>query len=150
MLFRSGTRVVLPSPNGAALSLAAGDAPVLAGCLRNARAVAEEAMRLGQRISVIPAGERWAEGGLRPCLEDWLGAGAVLAHLSGDRSPECAAAAASFESQRTGLAAALTGCGSGRELIARGMPQDVRVAARLDVSQCVPLLVGGAFIATGP
>jgi 2-phosphosulfolactate phosphatase len=70
----TGTSVVLPSPNGASLSLATRDTITLAGCLRNASAVAKAALRLGKRISVIPAGERWEDNSLRPSLEDWLGA----------------------------------------------------------------------------
>jgi 2-phosphosulfolactate phosphatase len=35
-----GTRLVLPSPNGATLTLATEKTPTLAGCLRNYRAVA--------------------------------------------------------------------------------------------------------------
>ncbi len=53
----SGLRCVLPSPNGARIALAAAEsAPVLlAGCLRNARAVAEAARRLGSSFNIIPA-----------------------------------------------------------------------------------------------
>ena len=36
----AGTHIVLPSPNGARLSLACGSMPVIAGCLRNAATVA--------------------------------------------------------------------------------------------------------------
>ena len=36
-------------------------------------------------------------------------------------------------------------CGSGKELIARGYPEDVEMAADLDVSGNVPRLVDGAF-----
>src|SRR5262245_17099856 len=75
-----GLRCVLPSSNGAQVTLAAaGTAPVVfAGCLRNAHAVADAARQAGSTFNVIPAGERWADGSLRVALEDWLGAGAIL------------------------------------------------------------------------
>lgn len=74
-----GTRLVLPSPNGATLALAAEATPVLAGSLRNAQAVAHAAQTFGRKITVIPAGERWrADDSLRPSFEDLLGAGAIL------------------------------------------------------------------------
>lgn len=83
---------MLPSPNDASLSLATGDTITLAGCLRNASAVAEAALRSGKRIAVIPAGERWEDNSLRPSLEDWLGAGAIIDELTGSLSPEAQAA----------------------------------------------------------
>lgn len=51
-----GARLVLPSPNGATLSLSTGGTPTFAGCLRNARAVARAASHHGRRESVIPCG----------------------------------------------------------------------------------------------
>ena len=93
-----GTRLVLPSPNGATLSLAIGAAVTLAGCLRNAHAVAERASEVGTHIAVIPCGERWPDGSLRPALEDWLGAGAVIRCLSGRKSPEAGSGATAFRS----------------------------------------------------
>ena len=36
-------------------------------------------------------------------------------------------------------------CGSGKELIERGFEHDVDLAAELDVSECVPVLVDGAY-----
>jgi 2-phosphosulfolactate phosphatase len=73
-------RLVLPSPNGSALSMATGATPTFAGCLRNAAAVARAAAAIGRRIAVIPAGERWhsEDDSLRPALEDLLGAGALI------------------------------------------------------------------------
>lgn len=140
-----GTRLVLPSPNGSTLSLAAGETPVLAGCLRNAAAVAAAAQALGRRIAVIPAGERWPDGTLRPALEDWLGAGALLTCMAGALSPEAEAAVAAFRAAAAALPAALMRCASGRELIARGHAADVELAAALDGGGSAPRLVEGAY-----
>ena len=144
----AGTRLVLPSPNGSALSRAAMEARVFAGCLRNAAAVAS-AVAAGQGsgpVCVLAAGERWPDGSLRPALEDWLGAGAVIHTLPGRRSPEAEAAEAAFLRLGEGLPAALHACASGQELIARGFPLDVALAAEYNVSRAAPALVGEAFI----
>ena len=143
-----GTRLVLPSPNGSTLSLATGQTVTLAGCLRNAQAVAAKASQLGQRISVIAAGERWQGGLLRPALEDLLGAGAIMAHLTGRRSPEAETAVAAFKHAQPTLLATLSHCGSGKELIGRGFAADVVIAAQLNVSHAAPVLVDGAYSAS--
>ncbi len=141
-----GTRLVLPSPNGSTLSLATGSTPTLAGCLRNARAVAGRAKQLGKRISVIAAGERWKKDGLlRPAIEDLLGAGAIIDCLDGQRSPEAETAVASFRSAQADLQDTLRRCGSGKELIGRGFAGDVQLAGQLNVSDAAPLLVDGAY-----
>jgi 2-phosphosulfolactate phosphatase len=44
---------------------------------------------------------------------------------------------------------ALAACASGRELVEQGWPDDVAVAAELDTSRAVPVLVDGAFTAYG-
>jgi 2-phosphosulfolactate phosphatase len=144
----AGLRCVLPSPNGAQVTLAAArTAPVLlAGCLRNARAVADAAARLGETVNVIPAGERWPDGSLRPALEDWLGAGAILSRLPGSHSPEAASAVAVFEQHRRHLVETLDHCGSGREQHGRGHDRDKLVAGDLDVSICVPRFDGTAYL----
>lgn len=139
------TRLVLPSPNGSTLSLATEDVPTLAGCLRNATAVAVKAQQLGQRISVIAAGERWPGGLLRPGLEDLLGAGAIIAQLPGTRSPEANTAVAAFHHAQSNLPNILARCGSGKELIGRGFAEDVQLASQLNVSTAAPLLVESAY-----
>ena len=145
----TGLRCVLPSPNGArvTLSAASSGAVVLAGCLRNARAVAAAAHRSGRTFNVVPAGERWLDGGLRPALEDALGAGAILAALPGSRSPEAQAMVAIFEARRDSLVETLDACGSGRELTGRGHLRDKLIAGDLDVSSAVPRFDGTAFVA---
>jgi 2-phosphosulfolactate phosphatase len=142
-----GTRLVLPSPNGATLTLAAKPTPVLAGCLRNAGAVAAVARQYGHKIAVIPAGERWKDDGrLRPAFEDLIGAGAIISHLTGRRSPEALVALAAFRAVESELDTELCQCSSGKELIEWGFATDVMLAAQLDVSACAPLLVNDAYI----
>jgi 2-phosphosulfolactate phosphatase len=147
-----GLRCVLPSPNGAQVALAAAKASpiVLAGSLRNSRAVADAARRLATTVNVIPAGERWRDGSLRPAIEDWIGAGAILRWLPGARSPEADAAVAVFERYRECLVSVLDRCGSGRELRERGHDRDTEIAGALDVSACVPRFDGIAFVALAP
>jgi 2-phosphosulfolactate phosphatase len=121
-----GTRLVLPSPNGAALAFSSNHSNFLAACFRNATAAATLAAALGNTIAVIPAGETWDTGELRPCLEDL--------------------AAAAFHRVRANLPEFLRACSSGKELIERGFLADVDLAAELDVSTNVPYLRGRAFV----
>jgi 2-phosphosulfolactate phosphatase len=146
--------LVLPSPNGSAICAAAGAAgrPVVAGCLRNAPAVAAWLLAQGYGsaaapVGVVAAGERWPDGTLRPCVEDLLGAAAVLdglAHAPGGLSVEAAVCLAALASVPD-PAAAVRGCASGRELAALGFGADVEIAGRSDASEVVPVLGAGAF-----
>jgi 2-phosphosulfolactate phosphatase len=149
-----GERIVLPSPNGSSIShaLLESGATVVAGSLRNATAVARWlAPRLGQGESlvVVPAGERWPDGSLRPAAEDLWGAGAVLHALAGlgigGFSPEARLAAAAYAEVATRIADELARCASGVELTERGFGSDVELAARTDESPAVPVLADGAF-----
>ena len=134
------TRLVLPSPNGSTLAAVAAEsgAAVIAGCLRNARAVATAARALGQTVTVIAAGERW-EGGdepLRPAMEDMVGAGAILAALRPTApSPEAIAAIAVYAAAAAALLPFIAACSSGRELTELGYAGDVEIAAQLDASE---------------
>lgn len=148
-----GTLLALPSPNGATLcdAAAATGAHVLAGCLRNASAVAAKAHEFGGPVGLVAAGERWGVnifgdgetfGPLRPCVEDQVGAGAIaaaLARLGRSLSPEAALAARSVD------VTALAECVSGRELTESGHGRDVALAAQLDVSDAVPVLNEGVL-----
>lgn len=141
-----GAKLVLPSPNGSTLSFSTSQTATLCGCLRNCRAVASFASSLGRRIAVIPAGERWEDGSLRPAVEDWIGAGAILRCLPGTRSPEARAAIAAFETAAPNMAGFLKSCASGRELVERGFEADVLLASDLNLSQAIPLLKDGAYV----
>src|SRR5580765_1932737 len=161
-------RVVLPSPNGSTIcaEVAASGATVVAGCLRNAAAVGAWAAariaptpatsleepsgatprRHGPRaLVVVAAGEKWADGSLRPCAEDLWGAGAVLAAVVGwwpeaELSPEAGVALAAYEGMAGDLTAALEACASGRELRESGFGEDVALSGQVDSSGCVPVL----------
>ena len=142
----AGTALVLPSPNGSTLSLSTGDIPTFAGCIRNATALAGVLRHYATGISIIAAGERWKQQQtLRPAIEDLIGAGAVIHALEGTRSPEAETAAHVFEAFRDDLESVLCTSGSGKELIGRGFTADVRLAAALDASRCVPVLKDGAY-----
>jgi 2-phosphosulfolactate phosphatase len=143
----AGLRCVLPSPNGAALALQAAASPsvVFAGCLRNASAVAEAARRAGATFNVCPAGERWPDGSLRPAIEDWLAAGAILRWLPGTKSPEAETAVNAFLGARHTLPDLIARSSSGRELILRGYAADVTFATEYDADIVAPRLEHGAF-----
>ena len=150
-------RLVLPSPNGSAISAAASGsgAIVIAACLRNADAVgrflSERGLGTpGHPVTVIAAGERWPDGTLRPALEDLLGAGAVIAamHQYGETilSPKAEATLACYAGTAD-IAAAVTGSASGRELTRAGFADDVAIAVETSSCRLVPILTGRAFTA---
>ncbi len=149
--------LVLPSPNGSTISavLAEAGAQVVAASLRNRAAVAtwlvdwlesSRGARAQPAVIVVPAGERWPDDSLRPAVEDLWGAGSVVAalaqrldHRGGPLllSPEAEAAGAAWLAVEQRVGEALHACGSGRELVEQGWPDDVAVAAELDASDAV-------------
>jgi 2-phosphosulfolactate phosphatase len=153
------SRLVLPSPNGSTVSfeLQHRVPTVLAASLRNAAAVTDWIRREHDSpstvIAVIAAGERWADGSLRPAIEDLWGAGAVIAPLRAagwdDCSPEAHVAADAFEQVAAILPERLVACASGRELIDRGFGEDVTIAAEIGQSVAVPRLAKAAFTDAG-
>lgn len=142
-----GDRLVLPSPNGSRLSLAGDGVPVLTGCLRNARAVAAKAQAVaaGGAIAVIPAGERWPDGTLRPAIEDLVGAGAIIDALDGALTAEARIARDAFRAAATDLPDLIRSSLSGQELIRRGFGEDVELALQLSVSTTAPIMRTGAY-----
>ena len=140
-----GTRIVLPSPNGSMLSRKTGDVPTLAGCLRNATAIAQASLSQGGSIGFIAAGERWPDGSLRPAIEDLLRAGSIIEHMAGQLSPDAEAARAGYRALQDRLKDVIRGSRSGRELIDGGYAGDVEIAVEADVSRATPLLQGDAY-----
>ena len=151
----AGTRLVLPSPNGSALAFGAVDAgagEVVAACIRNGAAVGSAYADEDLRVGVIAAGERWRgdTGPMRVAVEDLLGAGAVLSMFDQvDCSPEARAAAAAWHEAETDVIDRLRASTSGRELIERGWPDDVDLAAQAHVSDLVPVLTDDRFLDRG-
>ncbi len=142
----TGTRLVLPSPNGSTLSLATGSTLTLCGCFRNAEAVANYAMQTGRRITVIAAGERWLNGTLRPAFEDLVGAGAIISYLRGSLSPESKIALSAFNQLKDNLPEEIKKCSSGKELIEMGFEKDVELAGHLNISNNVPVLKDMTYV----
>jgi 2-phosphosulfolactate phosphatase len=150
------TRLVLPSPNGSTIATQLSDtgATVIAVSLRNRRAAADWVRQRVQvedgnrqakpKVVAIAAGERWADGSLRPAVEDLWGAGGFLSALrSGNLSPEARAAVAAYEAISDELPRHLHECAGGRELTQYGFEADVAIAAEVDASDSVPVLEGG-------
>ena len=69
----------------------------------------------GRDIAIIPAGERWPDGTLRPAIEDLLGAGAILDALDTPMSSEALVARESFRSAGAELGAVIRASVSGGE-----------------------------------
>ena len=146
-------RLVLPSPNGSAISVRLADAgvTVVGVSLRNAAAAAAWVRgRAGDRpIGVIAAGERWRDGSLRPAIEDLLGAGAFLHGLTDGPaegfSPEAAAVLWAYRGFGDSLPGAVRESVSGLELRGHGFAGDVAVASAVGVSTVVPVLRDGWF-----
>ncbi|MED1724622.1 2-phosphosulfolactate phosphatase [Brevibacillus parabrevis] len=143
MTLPEGSKIVLPSPNGSTCTVLAqqSGATIIAGCLRNAGAVARFISARQGTVSIIACGERWPNGALRPAVEDMLAAGAILDELTGfSLSCEAQMAVGAFRAAKQQLGAMLYDCGSGRELAARGFTEDVTLAAQWNHSQTVPVL----------
>lgn len=143
----SGSRLLLPSPNGSRLSLATRGIPTISGCLRNARAVAQLAESIARdgTIAIIAAGERWPDQTLRPAIEDWLGAGAIIAALTRSKNAEADLAAKAYSAAEPFLADLLRNSRSGRELTSWGFREDVEVALEVDSTPVVPVMRNGAY-----
>ena len=141
-----GEKLVLPSPNGSAISFLARDVDarvtVLSGCIRNLTQTAM-ACRDFERILVIPCGERWPDGTLRPAIEDYVAAGGIIAAIGRDRcSPEAEGAVAAW--QQLNLSS-LHECASALELKQRGFREDVDLCLEVDSAKRACQLQGDFY-----
>jgi 2-phosphosulfolactate phosphatase len=150
-----GDVVVLPSPNGGACSSVADDASFLfTGALVNATALGHIITTLVETtdhtITVVAAGERYEEpsedGTIRFAVEDYIGAGAILAAIDADKSPEASVCESAFAHVRHRVGEVLWGSESGRELRERGYKDDVHHASQLDAFGAAPILIDGRFV----
>ncbi|MDZ5471474.1 2-phosphosulfolactate phosphatase [Bacillus sp. 31A1R] len=149
-------KYVLTSLNGAFCTWLASRVPaLLIGSLLNASSVAAVANKLRQEtnkpITVIACGEQWMNGlededTLRPSVEDYIGAGAILSYLRGSKSPEAEVCIGAFLQSKDRLRDLIFECGSGRELRGKGFEHDVIHCSQLNVYQTVPMLDKGHFV----
>ncbi|WP_328314839.1 2-phosphosulfolactate phosphatase [Streptomyces sp. NBC_00442] len=143
-----GQRVLFTSLNGAAVVSAAAAAPalVVAGP-RNAATAARVLAGLlddghARRVTVVACGEQWSSvspgtAGVRPGVEDWLGAGLICRELRALGlllSTEARIAAGAWASPDD-----LRECVSARELVAAGFTEDVDLALAVDADATVPV-----------
>lgn len=128
---------------------------LLIGSLLNASSVASFANHLknekNMNITVIPCGEVWNdlyenEDSLRPSIEDYLGAGAILSELEGTKSPEAEVCIGAFLQSKHKLKELIWECGSGRELRMKGFEDDVRHCSQLNHFKVVPILQNNCFV----
>jgi 2-phosphosulfolactate phosphatase len=146
-----GKKFVLSSLNGATCAKASQKVPaLLVGCLLNVSSVARVANQIQKEmnanITVIACGERWHGSDeehreLRPAVEDYLGAGAILEKLDGTKSPEAKVCISAFQNSKSNLAELIWNCSSGRELRAINFEDDVSYPSQIDLFQDVPVLV---------
>ena len=149
-----GANIILPSPNGSTCSRACTDIPyTFLGALVNAGAVAGLVTRLladgSHGVTIIACGEREKEpnpgGDLRPAIEDYLGAGAIISSLDCLKSPEARVCETAFTSSLPNLSDLIWDCASGRELRELGFPDDITFASRLNALDTVPILKESHF-----
>jgi 2-phosphosulfolactate phosphatase len=157
----SGPDLLVTSLNGAAVVAAAAAAPqVLVGCVRSATAAARAAAALlaggvAARVTVVACGEQWStvdggqpesgEAGLRPGMEDWVGAGLICSRLAraGLHLSAEARLAASVDADPASAIEALAQSVSARELSHRGFTSDVELAIEVDADSAVPARTHG-------
>ena len=139
----AGRVAFMSTTNGTRAILAArGARAIFTGALVNAAAVARAAATGGRPVTLLCAGT-----GGEVALEDLIGAGAVLHHLtssagyrpSGDTA---LIARKQFACARADLPTALTESAGGQNVVRVGLAEDINFAARLDVLSPVGVVEG--------
>jgi 2-phosphosulfolactate phosphatase len=146
-----GQKYIMSSINGATCVRAANENNIIfAGCLLNAKAVAEICNQIqkekGLNITVVACGERWSDLGdgirdLRPSIEDYLGAGSIIKSLNGTKSPEAKVCISAYQNSKNELKELINECSSGRELKLMDFPEDVEFCSQINKFNEVPVLV---------
>jgi 2-phosphosulfolactate phosphatase len=156
-------RVVLASPNGAACASLLKENDIgFIGCFLNAAAAArkaeQEALASGRDITVIAAGEeRAAEKDGRVYYvreskervfapEDYLGAGAVISHLSLSKDTDAALCERAYLAVRDNLGDLLKASYSGRWLLQNEAEKDLEHLLQIDYYDIVPVINNGKIM----
>ncbi len=147
------------SINGAVVAVAAADigAIVLAGSLRNTKAVADAVLAIQHEraartsIAVIACGERVSRDSaeVRFAVEDQLAAGAIISALSDlgidHTSPDAAVMGEGARALSRACVHLFLASASGRELVEMGRRDEVVSAATRDAIDAVAILRDGVF-----
>jgi len=156
-------KVILPSPNGASCAtLVTQNDLAFIGCFLNARAIGEMVSDLAhakeKNVTVIACGEqRSIKTGERVvyipeeafrvfAIEDYLAAGAIIAHTALQRSVEAEVSIRSFISSKDDLLQLLRGSFSGRYLVENDLGVDIEHAVQLNLYNVVPRIYGGDIV----
>lgn len=152
----ANNKYVLCSLNGAFCTWIASKVPaLLIGSLLNYKSVASVANDLRKKtntnITIIPCGELWNdirenEDGLRPSIEDYLGAGAILSEIEGSKSPEAEVCIGAYLHSKHRIKDLIWESGSGRELRLKGFEDDVKHCSLLNKYKAVPILKDKCFV----
>lgn len=114
--------------------------PVLLGCIRNAKAVASQAQELGKRITVVAMGDELGLLGFRPNFEDLMGAGAIISHLTRNKSSQAESAEDSFRYNLPELDKMLARCAGGKLLLSHSSDDALKFVAKLNAVPRSPRL----------
>lgn len=146
---KTGTKVILMSPNGGACCRYGAKAPkLLVGSFINAEATGKAVVDILDQtdlaVTFVACGERWQnpmeDGMLRFAVEDYLAAGAILSYVMHDKSPEARVCEVAFTSLENRIDEIIWECTSGLELRNSGYAHDVSHSAQLNIYDTVVVM----------